>query len=397
MSDEPIKFALPAVGDEEIEAVIAAIRSDWLTTGPRVKELEERLTTNFGSPALALNSGTAAMHLALVALGIGPGDIVLTTTMTFCSTVHVIEHVGATPVLVDVEPDTLNMDPVSLDETINRIQADQPVPGLTRRDGRVVRAVMPVHYGGHPVDRSILRIAEAHGLAVIEDAAHAIGATWDSEPVGSIGGPVQRAVAFSFYATKNLVTGEGGALIGDADVIDEARAWSLHGMNADSWRRYSDFGQWYYEVDRPGFKYNMPDPNAAMGLVQLRRLDEVKAARREIASTYLDAFANLELDLPVERAGVHSAWHLFPIRVRPGAPVDRNQVIEALSKRSIGSSVHFVPIHRHPFYRDRYDLRPEHFPVADDAFTRLVSLPLHARLEPRHVERVVAAVTDTLR
>lgn len=378
MRDTYLAFSRPAIGEDEVAAVSEALRSGWMTSGPRVKEFERAFAGYVGADAaLAVSSCTAALHLSLLAHGIGRGDEVITSTMTFAATANVIEHVGADTVLVDVERDTLNIDPDAVEAAV------------TER----TRAVIAVHYAGHPADLVRLRgICEARGVALIEDAAHALPAACQGRTVGS----GNNLAAFSFYATKNLTTGEGGMLTGPAELVERVRPLALHGMSRDAWKRYDKGGGWYYDVEAPGFKYNMTDPEAAVGLVQLRRLPEFKARRNEIVNSYLnrlrcgDAF-----ELPVERAEVEHAWHLFPLRlVREALRVDRGQFIEALADRNIGTSVHFIPVHRHPYYRERYGYQANQFPIAEDAFARILSLPLHPGLSEGDVSDVVEAVLE---
>ena len=389
MRETFLPFSPPALGDEEIDEVVDTLRSDWITTGPKVKRFENEFATRVDSPgAVAVFSCTDALQVALAALGIGPGDAVFTTTMTFCSTVHVIEHLGATPVLVDVEPDTLNIDAASLRDAVRDVASR----GILRP-----RAVMPVHYAGHPCDMDAIdTIAAEHGLAIVEDAAHAVPATYGSRTIGDPAAPdgVVRATAFSFYATKNMTTGEGGMLTGPAELLEEARLWSLHGMSRDAWNRYGKGGSWFYEVVRPGFKCNMTDIQASLGLVQLRRLDGFQRARRHAVERYAELLADVaEIELPVERDGVSSAWHLYPIRLHLDAlSIDRGSFIEQLHEQNIGASVHFIPVHTHPYYRDRYAFEPDHYPVAWREFQRLVSLPLHPRLTDDDIADVAAAV-----
>ncbi|MBA2311901.1 MAG: DegT/DnrJ/EryC1/StrS aminotransferase family protein, partial [Actinobacteria bacterium] len=247
MRDAFLPFSPPAIGEDEIDEVLDTLRSNWITTGPKVAAFEEEFRAFVGAPAvLALSSGTAAMHVALTSFGIGQNDEVLTSALTFCSGVHVIEQVGAKPVLVDVEATTLNIDP-------------EAVEGALRGSERP-RALLPVHYGGHPCDMDrLIELAIPYDLTVIEDAAHALPARFGDRPIGDVSGDVRRAVCFSFYATKNLTTAEGGMLTGDQELIEEARLWSLHGMSRDAWKRYESHGSWFYEVVRPGFKYNMSD------------------------------------------------------------------------------------------------------------------------------------------
>ena len=384
----PLPFSLPSIGEEEIEAVVEVLRSGWLTTGPRTAEFEQRFADSVGAPAaLALSSGTAALHLALIAAGVGAGDVVLTTPLTFCSTVHVIEHVGARPVLVDVDGDSLNISPQRLRSAI----ADLDSPP---------RAIMPVHLGGQPVAMGeILDIATHAGAAVIEDAAHAQAATYDGRPVGDVSGSiVPRAVCFSFYATKNITTGEGGMLTGDEDLVEEARRWSLHGMSRDAWNRYGANGSWYYEVTRAGFKYNMTDIQAALGLVQLSRSDELLERRTRIAEQYDEAFADLDMLIPPYRsaAGVH-AWHLYIIRLDPErSPISRDQLVAGLTAHGVGSSVHFIPIHRLAHYKTTYGFESADFPVADAAFEQMVSLPIYPKMTDEDVSDVIAAVRGTI-
>ena len=376
-----LPFAVPGLGPEEEAAVLDTLRSPWITTGPKTHQFEREFAAYLDAPdALALNSCTAGLHTALVALGVGPGDEVITTPMTFTATVNVIEHVGARPVLADVTPDTLNIDPACVAAV------------LTSR----TRALIAVHYAGHPVELDALRaLAARRGLALIEDAAHALPATYRGEPIGSGSNPV----AFSFYATKNMTTGEGGMLTGDPEFVDRARIISLHGLSRDAWKRYAAKGSWRYEVQLPGFKYNMTDIQAAIGLCQLRKLDRFHRRRREVATRYTAAFGGHEaLEPPVEHPHVRHAWHLYPLRLRLDAlRIDRDRFLDELSDRGIGASVHFIPIHLHPFYRDKYGYEPEAFPVAYANGQRLLSLPLHPQLTDGDVEDVIDVVLDVVR
>lgn len=375
-----LPFSPPAITEEEIAAVVDTLRSDWITTGPKTRQFEQEFAAYLGAEsALALNSCTAGLHLALAALDIGPGDEVITTPMTFCSSVNVIEHVGATPVLVDIEPDTLAIDPESCAQAV------------TPR----TRAILPVHYTGHPVDmRPLLDLARERGLYLVEDAAHALPASYEGQKIGTIGD----FTAFSFYATKNLTTAEGGMLTGAPELIDRARVLSLHGMSRDAWKRYEKSGSWYYEVVAPGFKYNMTDIQAAIGQVQLRRLESMQQRRREVVAQYNAAFGDDKaLQIPAERSGVKSAWHLYVLRLNlDRLTLDRAQFIEEMRARNIGTSVHFIPVHLHPYYRDRYGFQPDDFPVAYHEYQRVVSLPLHPGLSDEDVADVIAAVKDII-
>lgn len=397
-----LPFARPTIGEEEVDEVVATLRSDWITAGPKVRRFEEAFAAWNGAPAaLAVNSCTAALHLALAALGIGPGDRVITTPMTFCSSVHVIEHVGAHPILVDVERDTLNVDP-------------REVEAAVARDSGSIKAILPVHLYGHPYDiDAILEIARDNELVIVEDAAHALAAKYKGRTIGAwpLAGDGAAATApkvmtaFSFYATKNLTTAEGGMLTGVPEVVQEARTWSLHGMSRDAWKRYGSEGSWYYEVVRPGFKYNMTDIQASLGLHQLRRLPEFQRRRRAIARRYTDAFARLEaLETPVVRSDVEHAWHLYVLRLHTerfrfpagddSALAVRGQFIEELRKRNIGTSVHFIPVHVHPYYRDKYGYTPGDFPNAYAGYARLVSLPFYPGMSDADVDDVIQAVAD---
>ena len=358
--------------------VADTLRSGWITTGPKTQQFESAFRDKVGAAsALGLNSCTAGLHLGLLALGIRPGDEVITTPMTFCACANVIEHLGARPVLADVEPDTLNLCPKAVEAAI------------TPR----TRAILAVHYAGHPVDLDPINdVAKQHGIALIEDAAHAVPASYKGRMIGSGDNPV----AFSFYATKNLTTGEGGMLTGSPELLARARTLGLHGMSRDAWKRYGQGGSWFYQVDEPGFKYNMTDVQAAMGVAQLRKLDRFQARRREIVAAYTSAFQDVDaLEVPVERPEVEHAWHLYVLRLRLGAiRIGRNQFIEELTALNIGTSVHFIPIHLHPFYQRKYQYQPSHFPVAYQAYQRMLSLPLHPMLTDADVSDVVSAVLD---
>jgi dTDP-4-amino-4,6-dideoxygalactose transaminase len=375
-----LPFSPPHITEEEIEAVTDTLRSDWISTGPKTRQFEQQFAQFIGcEAALALNSCTSGLHLALVVLGIGPGDEVILTTTTFCASAHVIVHTGATPVFVDIEPDTMNMDPRRIEEAI------------TPR----TRAIMVVHLAGHPVDMDAIRdIAERNDLYIIEDAAHALPAAYKGEMVGTIGD----LTAFSFYATKNLTTGEGGMLTGRRDLIDRARIWSLHGMNREALRRYEASGSWYYEVVSPGYKYNMSDIQAALGLVQLRRLGQLQQRRYEIVQRYNRAFAQIpEVEIPTARDNVQHAWHLYILRLNlHQLRIDRNRFIDELKARNIGTSVHFIPLFLHPYYAETYSLSPRQFPVAYRQFKRAVSLPLNSRLSDQDVDDIVASVADVI-
>jgi dTDP-4-amino-4,6-dideoxygalactose transaminase len=383
---EFLPFALPSIEDVDIDEVAEVVRSGWLTAGPRSLELENGFATELGtSGALAVNSGTAAMHVALAALKVRPGSAIVTTPMTFCSTAHVIEQIGCRPLFVDVEPDTLNIDPDAVERAVGTDD---------------VGAILPVHYAGHPVELDrLLTTARAHGIPVVEDAAHAFGAVFRGTPIGQITDAEEdRATAFSLYATKNITSGEGGALTAAASVIAEARLWSLHGMSRDSWQRYGPRGSWDYDVVLPGFKYNLSDINAALGHAQLRRWRALQQRRTEIAALYTAWLADVdEVQTPVSREHVTHAWHLYPIRLDLAKMVvDRAEFIDRLRARNIGTSVHFIPVHTHPYYRDRYGFDGTEFPETIDAFNRLISLPIYPRMTDEDVRDVVVAVRATI-
>lgn len=375
-----LSFSPPSLGDLERAEVMDTLRSDWITTGPKTKRFEAELASYLGAPGIvALNSCTAGLHVGLLALGIGPGDEVLVPAITFCATANVVEHVGAKPVLVDVLPGTLCMDP------------EAAARAVTPR----TRAIMPVHYAGHPADLdSLFALGERHGLKILEDAAHAIPTSYKGVRVGSR----SNLAAFSFYATKNLTTVEGGCLTGDPALVERARIIGHHGMNRDAWKRFDKSGSWYYEVVLPGFKYNMTDVQAAIGLRQLERLEGFQARRRQVVQAYYNGFKDVEsLQLPVELAEAESSWHLYVIRLNLGhLSIDRNSFIEELKIRNIGTSVHYLPVHMHPFYRDKYGYRPEDCPVAADAFSRMLTLPLHPGLSDADVQDVIEAVRDVV-
>ncbi len=376
MREEFLPFSPPFIGEEEIAEVTDSLRSGWITTGPKTKAFEKKFAQFIGAPgALALSSCTAGLHTALVAAGIGPGDEVITTPMTFTATVAVIEHVGAKPVLVDIEPDTMNIDPKLVASAVTE----------------QTKAVIAVHYGGHPCDLDALQaICLEHELLLIEDAAHAIPAKYKGRMIGS--GP--NPVAFSFYATKNLTTAEGGMLTGDPDMIERSAIYSLHGMNRDAWKRNDKTGSWRYDIVTPGFKYNMTDIQAAMGLTQLDKMEMILTRRREIVALYREKLEPLgAFDLPVQRDDCESAWHLFPIRIKEGAlKITRDEFIEGMRERKIGTSVHFIPVHTFTYYRKKYGFVDQDFPVAFKESERLVSLPLHPGLSDEDVADVVEAV-----
>ena len=379
-----LPFARPDIGAAEIDAVSAAMRSGWVTTGPKTKEFEQAFTTYLGGHGLqsiAVNSATAGLHLALEALGIGPGDEVIAPTLTFTATVEVVRYLGADPVLVDVDPVTLNIDPA-------RIRA-----AITPR----TKAIMPVHYGGLACDMdAILAIAREHGLKVVEDAAHALPTTWRGTLVGQLQSDV---TVFSFYANKTITTGEGGmAVTHNPALAQRMRTMRLHGMNRDACDRFtSKTPAWYYEVVAPGFKYNMTDVAAAMGVEQLARLPHFVQRREVLARRYHGQLANLPLTLPaVAPSGDTHAWHLYVIRLLPDAPLERDAAIQALSDRGIGTSVHYVPLHRHPYWRDRYQLTPAMFPEADAASQAMISIPLFTAMSDSDQDRVIAALHEVL-
>ena len=387
-----LPFSPPSIGEAEIEAVVAALRSGWITTGPRTAAFERRFAEFVGAEdAVGLNSCTAGLQTALALSGIGPGDAVVTTPMTFAGTANVIEHVGAKPIFADVSPDTLNLDPAS---------AHRAIEGA-RGHGDRVRAILPVHYAGHPCDLEALdAVAAEHDLVVIEDAAHALPARYRGRMIG--GGvpgdplaPRNRVLtSFSFYANKNLTTGEGGMLTGPADVMERARVYRNHGLDRDASQRGGAHASWRYAVHAPGYKFNMTDVAAAMGLAQLDRLPAFHARRQATAARYTAAFADCgAVETPTERAGVAHAWHLYPLRLHlDRLTIDRDRFIDELAARQIGTSVHFIPVHLHPWYRDEHGLRVGDFPVAESAFERLISLPIHPALTDDDVDDVIAAV-----
>ncbi len=381
-----LPFHRPDLGEAEIEAVVACLRSGWLTTGPRCRAFEEQFAEYIGARhAVAVNSCTAGLHLALEALGIGPDDAVLVPTMTFTATAEIVQYLGAQPVLVDCDPVTLNLD---VDDARRRLETCE----------RRVKAIIPVHFAGLPcpMDR-VEGLAERYGLAVVEDAAHALPAEYMGRRVGTFG----QVSAFSFYATKNITTGEGGMVTtNDAALADRMKCMSLHGISRDAWKRYSASGSWYYEVIEAGFKYNLTDIAASLGMVQLDRCDAMWARRAAIAAEYTRRFEGEEaLRTPSTGGpGVRHGWHLYTLRLQlDRLSIDRAQFIDALREEGIGASVHFIPLHLHPHYRKKFGCRPEEFPVATAAYPELLSLPLYSAMTDAEVERVCDTVLSLCR
>jgi dTDP-4-amino-4,6-dideoxygalactose transaminase len=382
-----IPFSVPTIEEEEINEVIATLRSGWLTTGPRTAQFEAEFKAYVGSlSALAVNSATAGLHLALAALGIGRGDEVITTPLTFCATVNTILHVGATPVLADVGPDG-NIDPTSIAERI------------TRR----TRAILPVHLGGLPCEMdSIWELARRQGLFVVEDAAHAVGSHYRGYPIGAgnlLTGSSSNAVAYSFYATKNLTTGEGGMVITQESGLDEQmRMLCLHGISKDAWTRYSDRGSWRYDVLSCGFKYNLSDIQSAIGIHQLRKQEKFIAARKRYASLYNAAFADVaELELPPDRESCRHSWHLYALRLRlEKLDITRGEFIQELRRKNICASVHFIPVPLLSFFGPYASLSQNQCPRALELYPRLVSLPLYPAMTEQQVVHVADSVKEII-
>ncbi|MBI4874397.1 MAG: DegT/DnrJ/EryC1/StrS aminotransferase family protein [Acidobacteria bacterium] len=374
-----LPYCLPYIGEEEIQEVVDSLRSGWITSGPKVQRFEQDFAGYAGCRhAIAVSSCTAALHVSLAALGVGPGDEVVVPTLTFCATANVVVHLGATPVLVDVDQH-------------GHLTAEAAERALTPR----TRAILPVHYAGQACDLDALReLASRRGVALVEDAAHAAGCEYRGSKIGAQG----RAVAFSFYAIKNMTTGEGGMVATDDDEFAQrVRLLALHGMSRDAWKRYAQSGSWYYEVHEPGYKYNMTDLQASLGIHQLRRLDGFLERRRRLAALYDAAFADLsELRLPADLPGRRHAYHIYPVQLR-GLSIDRAQFIDELRQANIGTSVHFIPLHRQPFYQERYGYSPASFPVAEEIYAGLLSLPLYPRMTDEDAGDVIRAVREIVR
>src|SRR5882724_7265359 len=373
-----LPYSAPTIGEEEIAEVADSLRSGWISTGPKVKKFEEAFASYTGAEhAIAVNSWTGGYHMVLRALGIGPGDEVIVPTLTFCSTANMVTHLGAKPVLVDVDANFLS--PASVIER-----------AITKR----TRAIVPVHYAGQSCDMDeILAVAGRYGLPVIEDAAHAAGSAYRGRRIGVHG----QATIFSFYATKNMTTGEGGMITtADKELAQRLRTLALHGMSRDAWARYTAAGSWCYEVAEPGYKYNMTDIQASLGIHQLRKLDSFIGRRRAIAQRFDEAFADLpEIRTPRRLPHRTHTYHIYAIHLDPARlAIDRAEFIERMAKRGIGTSVHFIPLHRHPYYADTYGYHAGQFPVADGLYEGLVSLPSYPRMTEQDVEDVIAAVRE---
>ncbi len=380
MSDDFLVFGKPVIGDAEIAEVVDSLRSGWIGTGPKVQRFERMLAEYVGAPHVrCLGSCTAALIVAFRVLEIGPGDEVIVPAMTFVATANAVEHAGATPVLVDSVPGTGLLDLDSVEAAISERTA----------------AIVPVHLAGRPVDLDRLNaIRDRHGIAVVEDAAHALGAEWRGVRIGAHG----NLTAYSFYVTKNVTTIEGGALAGnDSSVADRVEQLALHGLSVGAWQRFSDAGFKHYEVETPGFKFNMTDVQASLGLHQLPRLDEWIDRRARLWERYDELLAGLPVEPPPPPApGTRHARHLYQVLVSPEAPLDRDSLLDELTRRRIGAGVHYRGVHLHPYYRDRYRLAPESLPVATDISRRTLSLPLSPALSAADQERVVAAIRESM-
>lgn len=377
-----VPFHMAAVGDEEASAAAEVIRSGWLTTGPRTIEFEKKFAEYVGAKhAVSVASCTAALHLAYDAIGLKAGDEVLVPAVTFTSTAETVVYFGATPVIVDVDPITLNLS----------------VTDAGRKVTPRTRAIVPVHYAGQPCDMAeIQELAARYGMEVIEDAAHSLPASYRGTPVGTI----SRITCFSFYATKTLAIGEGGMITtSDDEVAARVRMMRLHGIGRDAWKRYTAEGSWYYEVLDAGYKYNMTDVQSAIGLVQLGKCDALRRMRASIAARYDAAFGSQPwFEVPTSLSDRESGLHLYPIRLHLDTlRIDRAEFIRQMKERGIGTSVHFIPLHLHPFYRERYGYQPQDLPEATREYQRYLSLPFFPSMSTEQVEYVIENAIDIAR
>ncbi len=379
-----LPFSLPEIGDEEINEVIDTLKSGWVTTGPKTKQFEIDFADYLNSDvqALAVNSATSGLHLALEAVGIKAGDEVLVPTYTFTATAEVVRYLGATPIFVDSDPSTLNIDVT---------QIEQKITDKTK-------AIVPVHFAGLAADMDqILAIAKKYNLKVIEDAAHAFPTYYKGKLVGTLGSDV---TVFSFYANKTMTTGEGGMLVSrDQKIIDRAKVMRLHGISRDAFDRYqSKTPAWFYEVIEPGFKYNLPDICAALGLQQLKKIDRFYEQRQRMAEKYNQVLADLPIILPPYPQDSDSthAWHIYPIQLLPECGIERDEFILKMSEKNIGCSVHFIPLHKHPIWKESGNLKAKDFPVAESVYHRVVSIPLFTKMTDADQDRVIDAIREIL-
>lgn len=393
-----VPFFRPLLTDDEIEEVMDTLRSGWLTTGPKVKRFEEAFASAVNaSCAVALNSGTAALHLAVEALNLKPRQAVLVPTMTFAATAEVVRYQGAFPILVDCDPQTLNMDLEDGQRKLDALRAGR-LPGILQPDIQVV-GIMPVHVGGMMMNVEEIRaFSKQHGLWIVEDAAHAFPAAWrqDAEQLWQqCGEGTADVTCFSFYANKTITTGEGGmAVTNNVELAERIRMMSLHGLSHDAWDRYSSKGSWDYKICAPGFKYNLTDIAAAIGIHQLARAEQMRKEREAIAQRYMMEMSSIEeIELPADNANRIHSWHLFPIKLNLGQlSIDRNTFIEELKRAGIGCSVHWRPLHLHPYYETNFGWSPEEFPVASAVWERLISLPLFPGMREEEVAQVIHTI-----
>tara|TARA_R110000744_G_scaffold43147_4_gene96987 strand:- start:10906 stop:12066 length:1161 start_codon:yes stop_codon:yes gene_type:complete len=380
-----LPFALPEIGEDEIAEVVDSLRSGWITTGPKAKQFESDFCVFLGDKslnAISVNSATSGLHLALEAIGIGPGDEVIVPTYTFTATAEIVRYLGATPIFVDVDEQTFNMTGETFSNSIT---------GKTR-------AVVPVHFAGLPCDMDrIIELARSHGIKVIEDAAHALPAKYGGRLIGTL---CSDATVFSFYANKTMTTGEGGMVITrNSDIAARCRIMRLHGISRDAFDRYtSTKPSWFYEVVAPGYKYNMTDISAAIGLHQLKKLDGFQKKRQLMALYYNEALVGLPLVLPAmpkSESDTH-AWHLYPIRLRSNAGITRDLFIEKMAELGVGCSVHFIPLHLHPYWKEAYQLTSSQFPIAQKAFEQEVSIPLYTKMTKEDQNCVIDAIKKVL-
>ncbi|MFQ3549188.1 MAG: DegT/DnrJ/EryC1/StrS family aminotransferase [Armatimonadota bacterium] len=378
-----LPFALPDINDDEINEVVDSLKSGWLTTGPKTKRFESDFTEFLGGGvfSLAVNSATSGLHLALEAVGVGEGDEVITTTYTFTATAEVVRYLGADPIFVDIDRGSMQISAEKIEEAISP----------------KTKAIIVVHFAGYACDMAkVLSIAKKHNLRVIEDAAHALPTTYNGKLIGTLDSD---ATVFSFYATKTIATGEGGMLITkNSEIAKRCAVMRLHGIDRDAFDRYStDKPSWYYEIIAPGFKYNMTDIVASLGIHQLKKAYNFQEKRQKIAEYYSREFVDLPLSLPIfpKNDDMH-AWHLYVIRLNDDCKIERNDFINTLSKKGIGTSVHFIPLHIHPYWRDRYNLKPEDFPIAFDSYKRAVSLPIYTKMTESDIQLVVDSIKEIL-